>query len=79
MSSKTITLSPQSVIALAHNVMVPHGIKCEWSANGKPCMVLLSCWELVRQVCLCFLSKKIPLFAIENCKTDILWSSESLS
>jgi hypothetical protein len=56
MPSKTIMLSPQSIIELAHNAMVPHGVRCEWSTLGKPCPVVLGCWELVKQVCLVLLS-----------------------
>jgi hypothetical protein len=51
MPSKTIMLSPQSIIELAHNAMVPHGMRCEWSASGKSCMVQLGSWELVKKVC----------------------------
>lgn len=49
MPGKTIMLSSQSIVGLAHDVMVPYGIRCEWSTLGKTCPVLLGSWELVRK------------------------------
>ncbi|KAF8222948.1 hypothetical protein L208DRAFT_1412659 [Tricholoma matsutake] len=50
MPDKTIImLSPQNITKLGHNVMIPHGIRCEWTISGKQCPVLLGCYEFVKQ------------------------------
>lgn len=55
MPDKTIImLSPQNITKLGHNVMIPHGIRCEWTISGKQCPVLLGCYEFVKQVCFVF-------------------------
>jgi len=82
MPSKTVVLSPQSIIELAHNTMVPHGMKCEWLILGKSCPVLLGCWELLKQVCasaLCVLHQQssVYLSLFFSCPTVVVVKDDS--